>query len=175
MLLIDFVCSSVRIFLFTTFSVHLHFHLRKFSLRAASFSSIRGDSSFQTEFFLCGVEIMTHFRNHDFFLTVNVQHLKETHHVVVVSRNSQHWTCATDLSHLMMRAAACCSLLKDRDTEGICTYFSLLREHWRGQLSCFSGFCDVRRISGRNVINVCGEAVLLGVYSLVISITYLGP
>ena len=52
-------------------------------------------------------------------------------------------------------AAACWKTAK-----GICTHFSLLREQWWSQLSCFNGFCYVRRNNGRNVINVGGEAVL---------------
>ena len=56
-----------------------------------TFQGIREYSSFQTESFLCHVEIMTHFRNHDplFLSTVIVQILKKTHHLVAVSSNFQ--------------------------------------------------------------------------------------
>ena len=86
-------------------------------------------------FFLFHVKIMTHFRTHDpFFLsTVNVQHLKKTHHLVAVFCNFQHQTLTKDLPQLTMLAAVGCRLLLLADkteTEGVCTYVSVLREQW---------------------------------------------
>ena len=60
----------------------------------------------------------------------------------------------------LLLAAACCCLLKNRHTEGMCTYFSLLREQWWSQLSRLNGFCDVRRNDCSNVINVGAATVL---------------
>ena len=127
---------------------------------------VREDSSFQTEFFLCHVDIMTHFRNHHpFFLsTVIFQHLKKTHHLASVSRSFQHldvcqrFTTLDDAGCCWLPLAAAC--WKNRHTEGMCTYFSLLREQWWSQLSRLNGFCDVRRNDCSNVINVGAETVL---------------
>ena len=69
-------------------------------------------------------------------------------------------TFAKDLPHLLMLAAAGCRLLRSKATEGVCTYFSFLRELCRSELSRFNGFCDVRRNDGRSVINVGAETVL---------------
>ena len=99
----DFFCSSPSRpqIIFSELYLHLE------ELVLLSFQGICEDSVFQTACFLCHVEITTHFRNHDpFFLsTMNVQHLRKTHHLVAVSRNFRQKTFAKDLSLLMMLAA----------------------------------------------------------------------
>ena len=111
---------------------------------------------------MCHLEIMTHFLTHDpFFLsTVIVEHYKMTHQLASVSRSFQIYD---NWWGWLLLAVACCCLLKNRDNEGVCTYFSLLREQWWDQLSRFNGFCDIRRNDGRrNVINVDAETVSPG-------------
>ena len=147
------------------------------------FQGIREDSSFETAFFPCLVE-MTHIRNHDpFFLsTVIVQHLRKTHHLVAVSRNFHHQTFAKDLSHLTMLAVVGCRLLllaEEQTPKGFAlTSRSCVNS---GEVNCpasmVSLMSDATTVgpSSMSVVKLFFlEGRLIGVYSLEISIRSLG-
>ena len=116
--------------------------------------------------------MMTHFRTHDpfFISTVNVQHLKKTHHLVAVSHNFKTYTFATDLSHLMMLAAFGYRLLllaqKQRHRRD-------LREV-NCPASMVSVMSDATTVGKSSVKLFFLEGKLIGVYALEISIKSLG-
>ena len=80
-------------------------------------------------------------------------------HFERVSPNSTNLYLARDLPHLKMLAAGGNRLLKIKDTEGVSTYFALLRE--QGYLSRFHCFRNFRCSNcGRVVVDVCVQDVL---------------